>query len=665
MPNIVFDIINNFKLIFNIFMTYAFPEYINEHPLSYLNELEPVLQKCVQNSELTPDQARILNHPMLSKKLAAGDIELSQIKDWNYQQACVMEIWLTHDITQIALTMDALLVFLEEESLYSKLCFPSIFYLYATRKLDETQLANLTENHCLTIIRNKENLLPLFDEPQFTTWFLTATKQQLYCLRYFSKAEKIALEKKQSLDEIIRNMPHWERYFPPQSIPDTVVSRYGSIYEYLNEERCSTATQLIASGVVSLDLALSLSDTDWLSLDAWYTFPTSCNYETFLANIEDWSTNLWRRYSCTYLLVYKYHLISEDNLDNIKSICPLYEILIDHITSYFHSIYLDLFFKSVFDFQEYLGLDEDQYDSITKYKKKEDFYHAWSWLKGSNKENVPVKDREERPLSSKRKYTSSPDCFFPVKKRAPSLKFETLANGNCSYNAIALFIYDLFAYHVHTEETDRIATKLCELEFGKEFGFDYADYRKFIIDMTVESVQYNLAPLLRRIVVNVMREPNEKYQALLWSQLKELLIYTHHNPLDLEPPYADTFWMHSWLKNKCDDMKKAEDNLELRLEKIKLWWLEEGFNTYLDHISIPARTALEKELWGGIIELDILRKQLGICIQYTDDHSTLDKFLGHPEDAVTICRLHYNNDVHWNYKGMKMALPSHGMSPHI
>ncbi len=664
---------------------YAFPDYLDNHELSYLNHIDPYLQQWVKSGAIEPQQARLLNFQGVCALLQSGALGLAQVAEWNYRQARAMHVWTQK---QNPVPFETMLAYIEMEELYNKFCFLSIFDLHCAGLFDLSQIATLTEYHCLTIIRNAENITALIPAHISVEDFLNCTIEQLQCLERLSQQESVifinaGMQLEAILTYLVESAPQHTKLPTPNSIDLPTDDDLQNYYDKLDRTFCSNASNLLKMKVVSLELSFALTDSDWLAISAWYELPNRCDYEEILTKYPLWSNVSWHRYSCGYRFAYVDKFITENELANIETTQEFHLELAEFMDQYYDAILLPLLDSKIITVKRFLALEPEQLlnlailvddpEIFTQLLAKDVSFldvvgpsvsRGWIEMEEEEKETPSVEQESSRYSSKKRRREALDESREDHSSIQESLAFTlfkqkmgfaTLPDGNCAFNAIVLFMRELFLTQGQTLETAHFSALLCAHPVLVEHNIVTEEQlRALFQEKDPIGLQKLLAPVLRLMVVDDMRNPQNHYQDLLWERLNMAIMYHHHNPLDSNIPEADTFLVHDFIKNKWMEGKVAANgNMPHLVSNMQHWWIAEGFEQYLNAIAISAQAVNDVARWGSSLELTVLQQRFQFCVKLTNQNNGFE-YLGDP-DSSTICKMHIDGD-HWSYVGMQARM---------
>lgn len=434
-----------------------FPEFLNEHNLAYLNFLDPYLQEQVKLGTLQPHIARLLNFKSICELLKSEKIALIQVKAWNYRQTCVLDNWFKDH--RHTISFDTILTYLDEERIYNKLCFSTIYEFYALGVFNLNHIEALTEKHCLVIVRHKTNILSLIQSLMTVEEFLAYTADELDYLELLDSKDIEFIELyKMNAQEIMLHLKKTkalESKLKNQMNDFNLQDNLKGYYTYLNKYFCTYASQLIEDKVVSLEMSDTLSDSNWMAIAAWYKFPVSENYETILISFSSWSSRPARRYPCSYRLTYIDQYISERDLNHIAEIALHETEFFDWLEMNYDTVFLPLLKKEILTLNDLLGLDLTQlsrFADLSKTTLKRLLNKTIPWI------NIlpPLQDsddelsEERHARIKKRKVNFTAKNDFSI-ERHPSIFFKplvkeqkwTLISENCKFDALTHFIQEL------------------------------------------------------------------------------------------------------------------------------------------------------------------------------------------------------------------------------
>lgn len=235
---------------------------------------------------------------------------------------------------------------------------------------------------------------------------------------------------------------------------------------------------------------------------------------------------------------------------------------------------------------------------------------------------------------------------------------KTLPNGNCVFNSVALFIRDSF---LNLRDNNSILIEFMKI-LNQEITVvslnlkNVADFRRWFQNQSSEDSQHFLAPILRQMVIKIMRNPDNNYQAHYLEHLKEMLNYAINNPISYNLPNADTFLVHPFIKKEWPKMvlQYSHDGTQQNTA-METWWNDTGFSQYLDVMETPATSASDISRWGSHVELDILGKLFQFAI-YFNCEGQGKQTCGNTKKPHGICYLSLSGN-HWSYLGQSKYSP--------
>ena len=248
-------------------------------------------------------------------------------------------------------------------------------------------------------------------------------------------------------------------------------------------------------------------------------------------------------------------------------------------------------------------------------------------------------------LKEKPSLTPSLSFFKPALAKE---RLTTLPDGNCAFNAIALFLRDCFLSLREDNPHLPHWLEMLQADEGMEDLATIEAARTFFASQTLAQTQKILAPLLRRKVIEWMRAPEHGNQAIMFERMQEVVAFRYENPSERDIPDADTFLVHPFIQHQWMQIAR-EHPRDIAQQKTALarWWNAEGYERYLEEMSQPARSASDVARWGAAPELDILGKLLGCSVRLSRDNRG-HEFLGDLTQEDFECQLVISG-AHWSY----------------
>jgi len=432
-------------------------------------------------------------------------------------------------------------------------------------------------------------------------------------------------------------------------------------YNYINRHVCVGASDLIKKKIIPFELSKTMLDAEWLTFHAWFEFPSSYDYESILANYQIWSSTPWRRFSSSYRLLSLEQFHNEAAFDTgLDAVEFAYE--------YFDSLVRPLIDAKIITVEQFLGLNSNQLDDlkhVNSHVFKKVLLNEVPFFSVIGSEE----DTDDDAQSDDREDLTSTELHYPNPKRQArhSMGFfsssllptsSTLPDGNCAFNAVVLFLRDLYLTPNQTIQLANFTDLLCINPTLRVQGLrTESDLRHFFTHTNKVDIQRVLAPVLRTMVCDEMNNPDKIYNLQLLERLIMMLEYMQQNPDSANIPEGDTFLVHDFIFKKFTELVKNigldqdslnPEKLSQFIDDVSDWWLTEGFSQYLQAISIAADSPMDTARWGGELELDVLAKLFGFYIKLTKNNTGCS-YLGASSD--TICRLTLNGE-HWTYEGM-------------
>lgn len=221
-------------------------------------------------------------------------------------------------------------------------------------------------------------------------------------------------------------------------------------------------------------------------------------------------------------------------------------------------------------------------------------------------------------------------------------KNQTLADGNCAYNAIALFFRDCFL--TLPENHPQIATIIKRINDREHYNICAFDMKKFMQEKSPVQIQNQFAPIFRSVFAGEIHNPEHHFQEILLENLEVMREYMQNNPEKRHVPYADVFMVHPFIKQQLTPLPSGTALAE--------WWNQTGFEQYCEAVSSPASSANDVARWGAEPELDILGKVYGFKIIASKDNRGQYQYGDLNATSDIVCRLNLAGN-HWSYIPMQ------------
>lgn len=253
--------------------------------------------------------------------------------------------------------------------------------------------------------------------------------------------------------------------------------------------------------------------------------------------------------------------------------------------------------------------------------------------------------------------------------------FETIRNGNCTFNAFALplslhldYIQTVFfGSQVKLSSKDIQACKLFLKQVGKALNLHpikFSTIKSKLLSLNAQEkyadIQKALAPALRQLAVSQLKNNEEAQAATLQS-----LLNTFEHYQTPEAAQDDIYLQHSFIDNKFQAllnkahlMKLCEDNAAF-LEVLKksncnqneiktiaqsfleAWWKEEGYDQFLEQMK-------RDTFYAGDLELAALAKFFKLNLKITSPHYSYEAYTENrsaPEVNVVHKNRHYDVEM--------------------
>lgn len=196
----------------------------------------------------------------------------------------------------------------------------------------------------------------------------------------------------------------------------------------------------------------------------------------------------------------------------------------------------------------------------------------------------------------------------------------TLADGNCGLNAVALGIANLVA------EKKSLPANFCKKisEILKLDSDSLESIRTALSKLTNEQCQKQLAPGLRILAIQQIESRYDEFKSRYHAQLTsafdgffsrgvtEETYCVHHH---IRKKFDE---LRSQLKNDLMNVKSSAENGAIREKHSKQlieWWEKEGKNVYFKILSDSARSASDVSRWTSDLEIHALAFSLEIGIK--------------------------------------------------
>lgn len=193
----------------------------------------------------------------------------------------------------------------------------------------------------------------------------------------------------------------------------------------------------------------------------------------------------------------------------------------------------------------------------------------------------------------------------------------TLADGNCAFNAFALglcelILVDKLANNKSFYETIQAALNLPEPSAEH--------FREWLKNNDHTQRQRKLQESLREIAVHYINQNYElyyrtDYQNQLWSAYEN----------KATPGMDDTFIPHSHIQNKFNEDGLSKKELIQWWEQVDTLTGKSAKDIYFDNIKKSARSAADRESWGGSPEINALAICFNINVEYITNNLPKNK----------------------------------------
>ncbi len=191
-----------------------------------------------------------------------------------------------------------------------------------------------------------------------------------------------------------------------------------------------------------------------------------------------------------------------------------------------------------------------------------------------------------------------------------SFTFETIGDGNCLFNAVALGLRELIK-----SDNNILYQKWFSL-----FQSYFPNLKKQstlvqfddLLRLNLKEYQQKFSPSLRQITVAYLRK---NYYALFSETIIariQLLFHSYHHLSEEEKSQYcddDCFILHKSIHEQLNKSSATE-------ESFKSWWTLKGWSNYLTAMEKPANDVNDKSHWGGELELTALALAFEINIEW-------------------------------------------------
>lgn len=191
---------------------------------------------------------------------------------------------------------------------------------------------------------------------------------------------------------------------------------------------------------------------------------------------------------------------------------------------------------------------------------------------------------------------------------------DTLRDGNCAFNALALGICELLENNMLPENP------IFDTELSTLLGLTSKD-RISILEWLRKNIlpelrQKHIQSLLRKLAIDfIEKEYNSTY-----AQLYENLLVSAYLNYKLSQTEDDTFCVHKDILDYYKTFPSLGDLIK--------WWNDVAKNNYFKELRNSARNSLDKARWGCEVEIDAIATLLKINIIWKKQSFDLGQKLG-------------------------------------
>lgn len=571
-----------------------------------------VLKLMLASKKINELQARILDFPHICEVLSQHRITIEQIEKFNYQQIHTLENWLSKQnwtsqkyLKKIP-AFNELLEKLSHPHWVQAMCFPSLYEMYVVGILRDQHFIQMTENHCITLIRKPELLNVIQTCTQSFAYFLQASSDDLKNIQMMSTSE---IQKKLFL-HVTKGLPK------DLSIPEADIESFPDLFK---------------AGIISPHASFTYKELKIIS--AWFGYCRTLDFELLIKNLNFFKKFACFSYSFTYLLLFK-DVFYPCNEEALKEFCDFFEtqdnILYEHWNSAYETLYFPLMNARVFTFKEYLAFSDERKQALVNLMKNSELFHKII--------------QHEEPIS----ILNELEIF--------SVSPKTLTDASNIYHALSIFVYDLLLQHFNPQ-TQEIIVQLVLSLFRNHPAFMDKDFDTIKHDILENTTNIDtIALLFHRTMIKSLLE-NKEYVASYFFQF----LITMIKAMEREEPIP----MNSELSLICENQKimttllerlaqfKAFGNPDIKilLSNIHEYWFnEDGFETLFQSINLPLIDA-NKITWIHLpILMGLLTKKLQFNLQiYPIDvyHLSQQHDLVYPSCTI----FHELSSNQWRYHG--------------